>query len=401
MGMEATSTLARPTRLDHATKIDWSAVSTWILGFGLVVYLGLKGGGYDPLIHDQVGIAAWWIILGGVLVGALPRRRLGILAWCVLGLLAALVAWTALSLNWTESTDKSGADLARAATYLGVLCLALFARGSKGARHLVAAVGTGIAFVSIVALLSRLHPAWFPNAEETAKFLVGSRNRLAYPINYWNGLAALIAIGLPLMLQVATCAKAAVLRALVAATIPAMALTAFFTLSRGGMAAAIIALVVFLALTSDRLPKLLTLLVAGTGGAILIAAASQRDALQNGLLNTAARDQGNEILAMTVIVCAGVALVQAGISLALAHDMRPRWSHFSRRQSAGIVVSGSRRCARDRRRHRRSRSGIRRLERLQGKQTAPPAVPNDWRASAATGVTSTGVPPSRRSRRNR
>ncbi len=119
-----------------------------------------------------------------------------------------------------------------------------------------------------------------------------------------------------------------------------MALTAYFTLSRGGIAAAIIALIVFLALTSDRLPKLLTLLVAGTGGAILIAAASQRDALQNGLLNTAARDQGNEILAMTVIVCAGVALVQAGISLALAHDMRPRWSHFSRRLSAGIVVSG-------------------------------------------------------------
>jgi hypothetical protein len=47
-------------------KIEWSAVGTWALGFGLVAYLGLKGGGYDPLVHDQIGIAIWWILLGKV-----------------------------------------------------------------------------------------------------------------------------------------------------------------------------------------------------------------------------------------------------------------------------------------------------------------------------------------------
>ena len=59
---------------EHARRFDWSAVATWVLGFGLVVYLGLEGGGYDPLVHDQVGIAVWWILLAGVVVGALPRR---------------------------------------------------------------------------------------------------------------------------------------------------------------------------------------------------------------------------------------------------------------------------------------------------------------------------------------
>ena len=79
-------------------RIEWSAVWTWVLGFGLVAYLGLEGGGYDPLVHDQVGIAVWWVLLATVLVGALPRGRPGPLAWSAVGLLAALCAWTAFSL---------------------------------------------------------------------------------------------------------------------------------------------------------------------------------------------------------------------------------------------------------------------------------------------------------------
>ena len=337
--MESASTLPRTAPLEYARRIDSSAVATWLLGFGLVVYLGLKGGGYDPLVHDQVGIAVWWIVLATVLVGALPRRRPGPLAWCVLGLLAAFAAWTALSLGWTESVERTSADLARVAGYLGVFALALFARDSRGARRMVAAVGAGIAVVATVALLSRLHPTWFPEAGQTASFLSGSRERLAYPLNYWNALAALIAIGLPLLLQVATCAKTTLARALAAAALPAMALTIFLTLSRGGIAAAILALAVFFALTSDRLPKLLTLLVAGAGGAILIAAATQRDALQHGLLNATAHHQGNQVLAMTLVVCAGVGLIQAGISTAAVHGTRPRWSVVSRRQALAFALA--------------------------------------------------------------
>ncbi len=341
--MEATSTLSRPAPQEHTDtrSIEWGDVMIWLLGFGLVVYLGLKGGGYDPLVHDQVGIAVWWVLLATVAVGALPRQRLGTLAWCGLGLLAAFVAWTALSLTWTESVERTSADLARVATYLGVFALALFACRPRGARHLVAAVGAGIVVVVAVALLSRLHPAWFPEANQTARFLSSGRERLSYPLNYWNALAALIAIGLPLLLQTATCAKQTVLRALSAAALPAMMLTAFMTLSRGGIAAGFVALAIFLAFSSDRLPKLLTLLVAGGGGAILIGATIHRDALRHGLLDATAHHQGNEILALTIVVCLVVGLIQAGISLALARDMRPHWTYVSRRQSLGFVLAGT------------------------------------------------------------
>lgn len=339
--MNGTSIRSATTPQEYLRRIEWSAVWTWLLCFGLIAYLGLEGGGFDPLVHDQVGIAVWWVLLAGVLVGALPRRRPGALAWIALGLLAALATWTALSLGWTESTDKTFAEVARAATYLGVFALALLSRGPKEAQRVVGAVAAAIALVAIVGLLSRLHPAWFPEANQTARFLDDSE-RLSYPLNYWNGMAALIAIGLPLLLQLAAGARSVAWRALAAAALPAMVLTIFLTLSRGGIATAIVALAVFLALTSDRLPKLLALLVAGAGGAILVAAVLGRDALQEGLLSSAAREQGNEVLLMTLAVCLIVGLVQAGLSYGLTDERRPRWTVVPPRQAlAGLVAAAA------------------------------------------------------------
>lgn len=337
--MEASSIRFSATARRFGRRIDWSAVAVWLLGFGLVAYLGLKGGGYDPLVHDQVGIAIWWIALAAVLAGALPRRRPGALAWAALGLLAAFVAWTALSLSWTESVERTSADLARVGGYLGVFALALLVRDERGARRMVGAVGAAIACVAIVGLLSRLHPAWFPEAAQTGRFVSGGRERLSYPLNYWNALAALIAIGAPLLLQAATCARAVALRALAAAALPAMALTAFLTLSRGGIAATVLALAVFLAFSSDRLPKLLTLLLAAAGGAVLIAAADRRDALQHGLLDATARHQGGQLLTIALLVCLAVGLLQAGATLALRRMRRPRWTLVPRRAALVATVA--------------------------------------------------------------
>jgi type II secretory pathway pseudopilin PulG len=315
---------------------DWSFAWPWILGFGLTVYLGLEGGGFDPLVSGQVGIALWWLLLLGAVVGALPRRTPATIAWCALGLLACFAAWTALSLSWTESTERTATDLARVLTYLGALGAAVFTRGPEGLRHTVAAVGAGVAVIAGVALLSRLHPAWFP-ANETARFFENGRERLSYPVNYWNGLAALIAVGAPLVLHLATGARRIPVQAVAAAALPALALTAFFTLSRGGMAAVAIAVAVYLAFAPDRLPKALTLLVAAGGGAVLVGFAASRDALVHGYDTPLAHDQGTEVLLVTIAVAAVVGLLQAAIALGLARGARPSWARVSRRQSQALV----------------------------------------------------------------
>jgi hypothetical protein len=315
---------------------DWSFAWPWLLGFGLIAYLGLNGGGFDPLLSGQVGIAIWWILLLAVLVGALPRRRPGTIALCALGLFAAFALWTALSLRWTESSEKTAADLAQVATFLGVFALAVLSRAEDGARRMVNAVAAGIVLVAIVALLSRLHPAWFPQASETGRFLKTGRERLSYPLDYWNGLAALIAIGLPLVLQIAGDAKALAVRVLAAAALPAMLLAIFFTLSRGGIAAGILALAVYMALTSDRVPRFLTLLVCGIGGGILILLANHRYELVHGFTETAAaRSQGNQMLWFTIVVCIVAGLAQLGLS----RLRMPKWAKASRQQSLAAVAT--------------------------------------------------------------
>jgi O-Antigen ligase len=338
--MEATWMRRRADFSEFARGGGLAAAATWLLSFSLVVYLGLKGGGYDPLVHDQIGIAVWWVALAGVAIGALPRRMPSRLALVGIGLLAALVVWTALSLQWTESTAKTSADLARVAGYLGIFALAVFTRVSREAGRLIGAVAAGIAVVAAVALLSRLHPTWFPEAGQTANFIEDSRERLSYPINYWNGLGALIAIGIPLLLQVATGARSILLRGLAAAALPAMALALFFTLSRGGIATAIVAIAVYFALVPDRLPRLLTALIAACGGMFLIALATHRDALQHGLEGATARQQGDEMLFIALGTCIAVGLLQAGLSYLLLTGRRPDWTRVSRRQSLVAAIVG-------------------------------------------------------------
>src|SRR5262245_39097489 len=166
-----TTSIRSESLRDYARRVDWGAVWVWLLAFGLIAYLGLRGGGFDPLVHDQVGIAVWWVVLAGTLAGALPRLRPGRLGWAALGLLAGFAAWTALSLSWTESTEQTAAEMALVTSYLGVFLLALFSLAPGRSRQLIGAVAAGLVLVAVVGLLSRLHPAWFSDADQTARFL--------------------------------------------------------------------------------------------------------------------------------------------------------------------------------------------------------------------------------------
>ena len=59
----------RPDSLAGGLRPAPADLAAWLLGFSLVAYLGLEGGGYDPLVYDQAGIAVWWIVLLGTVAG--------------------------------------------------------------------------------------------------------------------------------------------------------------------------------------------------------------------------------------------------------------------------------------------------------------------------------------------
>ncbi len=325
---------------------DLTAIAVWVLAGAIVVYLGLDGGGYDLVVRNQVGLIVWWAILIAAAAGLLPAAtRLTRSGWVSLALLGGFVLWTALASTWSHSSERSLAELSRVACYLGIFLLAItiYRDRDKALRHTVAAIASAIAFVAAVALLSRLRPGTFAAADQSASYLPGTQGRLGWPINYWNGLAALVALGLPLLLAVATSARRLWAQALAAAALPMVALCGYLTFSRGGALAAGVALIAFFFVTGDRIPKLATALVAAAGSAILIAGAVHRHGVQDGLVNAVARHQGNQLLIAVVLVCAGTAIVQVGIGLATRHGTLPKLLRVSRRR-AGLLLAAALAC---------------------------------------------------------
>ncbi|MGI8622839.1 MAG: hypothetical protein ACR2NB_04975 [Solirubrobacteraceae bacterium] len=323
-----TATAAQARRLPVARHLELhlsgAAVAAWLLPFALIIVLAFNGGGYDPVLRGQVGIAAWWVVVAGAVAGVLNLRH-GRAGWVALVLLAAFLGWSLLGLTWTDSTERTVAEVGRLSTYLAILVLALGSQGRLAARHAVNGAACAIAIVGAAAVLSRLHPQWF-GVQPVYEVFTNARPRLAYPLNYWNLLAGLVAMGIPLLLMVASTARTMTGRTLAAAALPVQGLCVYLTISRGGVGAVAAALLVGLLLAPNRLPRTALLAVVTAGTAILCVAADRRDDLQQNLETALRVRQGDELLTLTVIVCLGVGALALAIALADRHALRPAWT---------------------------------------------------------------------------
>ena len=338
--MEGASLLReRSGTLSVRRAIDPGALCAWLLPVVLTVYLGVRQGGYDTVISSQIAIAAFWLIL--LLVGfGLVRTQLSGAGWIGFALLTAYAAWTTLSLTWTESSEATITDVSQMLLYVGLMALVLLAVGRGAVRWMLGGLATGIVAIAVVALLSRLHYQWFPvPAVDIA--LSNSSKRLSYPIEYWNALAALMAIGIPVTLYCATGARTLLARAAAGGCLPLLALCAFLTASRGGVIEIAVGLVVFLVLAGERLAKLAITAVAGAGAALLVEAANQRPAVIEGLRNVSGAHQGNQLIAIAIAVAIAVALLVAAVVLVERHVPRPAPLSISRRQLTRLSAAAT------------------------------------------------------------
>jgi tetratricopeptide (TPR) repeat protein len=337
--MEQAVSIRQPLTVSGSLRrIDLRAVSAWLVPAVLAAYLGIQGGGFDSVINSQVGIVAWWalLLIAAFRLAALRLRPAGRLA---LGLLVAFAAWTTISLAWTQSSERTMGDVSLELVYVALALLVFIAQGRAGARHALNGLAFGIAVVAGVAVLSRLHFAWF-SPSGTAQALPNSTRKLSYPLNYWNALADLIAIGIPVTLRAACGARTIRWRALAGATLPLLGLCAWLTVSRGGAAAIAIGVAVFALLVADRIAAVAVIAVGAAGAALLIGAIDQRTAVRDGLRTVAAAHQGNEMIAIAAAVAIAVGLLVAAIGLVERHAVRPRLLSVSRRSAtaAGLVT---------------------------------------------------------------
>jgi hypothetical protein len=272
---------------------------------GLLAYLAVNGGGYDLVVRQQVALIVWLLIAVGLATGVLTRNRFDPGLLVPLLAAAALVSWMALSLVWTESNERTTAEIARLLGYLGLITLGVTALDRRTSR--AAAAGLSIAAVGVTALAlgSRLFPSVLPGAADLAQ---GFRiDRLSYPLDYWNAVGAWGAMTIALCLAWSSHARLALTRAVSLAALPMAAACVYLTYSRGAVVGVGVAVVAVLLLSRNRWTASAHALAAAVGSAIAIVTIEGQ-----GQIADATGGGGGGLvaatLALTGLACAGAAL---------------------------------------------------------------------------------------------
>jgi hypothetical protein len=299
---------------------------------GLVVFwVGFDRGSYGIESRSTLAIAVWWAVFAGVAAGLLPlvRPRRGALV--AAGLLAAFALLTLLSAAWATGTEGVYLEFARSSLYVGIFVLALLCGTRAAALAWCDGAAIGIVCIGLVALGSRLFPS-LAGDQELLRVLPATGTRLFDPVGYWNGLAILLGLGVPLLLRAAVGARTTAGRALALAPVPALAAAIYLTSSRGGAGTALLGAVVYAALSARRGAAAAAALIGAAGAAAAVATLVSRHALVDGPLgSSAARSEGRGAAILLLLVCAGT----AG-SWALASRLAPRLPPLPR--SAGRVA---------------------------------------------------------------
>lgn len=283
--------------------------------------MALDGGSYSLESRSILAIAVWWLILLGIAGGFFrnaPSR-----AQALTGvLLLAFAVWSGLSAFWADSPERAVLDLGRNLLYAGLVVLLFAAVLRTRLPAWTAGIGIGIAAVGVLALCGRLFPGLTP-AGQLPEFIPRAQTRLYYPLNYWNALAALLAIGLPALLSLATTGRSVVARASAVGAVPALSAAIYLTSSRGGSAAAVAGIAVWIVLTSRRWAAVGTLLVALTGSWAAVAILRARPELVDVAQGPLAESQGRSAAGLLLAVCLGTGAASALGWLVLAGRFRP------------------------------------------------------------------------------
>ena len=212
-------------------------------GIALVVALiGYHHGGYELPATGEIAIGAAWLILIGALIGLVPAVRPSRLQWALLAAMTLLTGWMLVSLLWSGAPERTVAAAVQMVAVTSVLVLMVLVLRRPDRSAVVGGVAGGIALIAAMAVGARLDPSLITGPAAQAK-TYGFSARSFWPIGYWNALAFLCAMGLPLLAHFAGESRRLIARALAALAFPTVVLCVFFTISRGGLLVAAIGLV--------------------------------------------------------------------------------------------------------------------------------------------------------------
>jgi O-antigen ligase len=294
----------------------------------LIAGLALAGGGFEVGSRQVAGLAAWLVVVALILLGTASRATLARPVYWAAGLIGGLSLLSAMSSLWSGSVELSVIEADRVLAYLGFFLAALLiAQTDKRRQRFAEGLVIAVTLVAFLGLASRLLPHVLVVGDS---FLTSPR--LAYPLGYWNANGAVFGIAVALLLWTSRRAAWSGRRWLSAAALPAVLLALYFTYSRGGLLALLIAVGCTIALSRDRLWLLATLAIGAIGALPAVLAVQARRSLADGLTNQAAVDQGVAVLLILL----------AGTALALALFAALRWAERREGRLTGRALELSR-----------------------------------------------------------
>src|SRR6266545_4883338 len=212
-------------------------------------------GGYFPSEWGWPTLAFLVLVAGAVLVA--DRIGFGPLDWIVLGALAALVGWTALSALWAPGAALPVNAAELALVYLTGLAAFLAYGSRRDAAALPSGVVCAVVPVAAYALATRLVPDHVGTYDPTVGGYL-----LAVPIGYSNALGFLCALAAVVALGLVAHAERVTVRLAAALSLVVLLPTLYFTFSRGGAGGLVLGILIAILCDPRRVRFSTALLVA-------------------------------------------------------------------------------------------------------------------------------------------
>jgi O-antigen ligase len=290
-------------------RISWRRTPWVVVAVAAITFLlALDDGAYSLSSRTSLTIAVWWIVGLAWLSGGWPSIRPAKALAATVALLGALALWTAASVSWAHDDAAAYDEVVRVLLYLGVVMLVATLVERSELRQWADGFAVGILLVALLALASRFFPDVI-DVDARYRFLSGAVARLSYPIGYWNGLAILVALAVPLLLRLATAATHPFVRVGSAAAFVPVSAILYLTSSRGGVLVALVGALSFFAFAPSRWPVAAGILAAAAGAAVTVAILRRSPELVNHPLSEKAVGQGHSTAALLCVAAAATAIV--------------------------------------------------------------------------------------------
>jgi len=275
---------------------EWRSLIQAVAVFAALVGTAFENGGFFPGTWTTVTVAFLWLLALALLLDVPVELTRLDAVW--LALIAAVVAWTALSIVWSLNERASVFEVRRGLVYLAAAG-ALLLLGTRRSPQQVAAAVCGAASVVIVYALARylLAPTAGPD-----QFQV---NLLFRPLGYANavgifaGVAAVLAVGL------AARGSSPWLRAPAAASLAPLTAAICLTASRASALAVVVGLAVMLAVDVRRVDLAACLLVVAPVALVLVALCERAD-LTSGARAAGSGEGKARLLALSIALASCV-----------------------------------------------------------------------------------------------